>query len=157
MDIFLKIDGIRGESQDVRHTGEIELESFSWSETAATWPGGSGSGGGGRVQMEAFGVTMGVSRASPELFLAVAKGAHFKSAVLSVRHPGSTDDFLKWTLSDIVVSAYRTSDVAGANRVTDGIILLFGKIEIEYHETTASGGLGPPIKAGWDVAGNRAI
>lgn len=31
----LKIDGIDGESRDVKHTGEIEIESFSWVTTPA--------------------------------------------------------------------------------------------------------------------------
>jgi type VI secretion system secreted protein Hcp len=32
-DYFLKIDGIAGESQNPQHQGEIEVESFNWSET----------------------------------------------------------------------------------------------------------------------------
>ena len=33
-DFFLKIDGIPGESQNPRHQGEIEVESFSWSDSS---------------------------------------------------------------------------------------------------------------------------
>lgn len=33
VDFFLKIDGIKGESTDKAHKGEIEIESFSWGET----------------------------------------------------------------------------------------------------------------------------
>ena len=33
VDYFLKIDGIEGESQDSKHSKEIELESWSWGET----------------------------------------------------------------------------------------------------------------------------
>ena len=29
VDYFLKIDGIKGESQDTKHAGEIEIQSFS--------------------------------------------------------------------------------------------------------------------------------
>ena len=32
-DAFLKIEGIEGESPDAKHKGEIQLESFSWSES----------------------------------------------------------------------------------------------------------------------------
>lgn len=44
-DIFLKIDGVTGESRDSRHQGWIQIESFSW---GATQPSGmeTGSGGG---------------------------------------------------------------------------------------------------------------
>jgi len=30
VDYFLKLDGIEGESQDYKHKGEIDVESFSW-------------------------------------------------------------------------------------------------------------------------------
>ncbi len=30
VDYFLKIDGIEGESQDAKHKGEIDVESWSW-------------------------------------------------------------------------------------------------------------------------------
>ena len=32
-DYFLKIDGVKGESTDARHKGEIEIQSFSWGAT----------------------------------------------------------------------------------------------------------------------------
>jgi type VI secretion system secreted protein Hcp len=158
LDIFLKIDGIPGESTDTKHRGEIEVDSFSWGEILPAAPGGGGGGGGGavgKVQMDAFGATMAVSKASPKLFVAAAGATHIKRAVLSVRHAGSPDDFLIWTLSDVHVSSYRTSESTGAGRVTDAITLLFAKIEIEYHETTPSGGIGPAITGCWDVAQNK--
>lgn len=36
VDAFLKIDGIKGESQDSKHAGWIEVMSFSWSNQGAT-------------------------------------------------------------------------------------------------------------------------
>jgi len=41
-DYFLKINGIPGESQNPRHQGEIEVESFSWSESYLASAGGTG-------------------------------------------------------------------------------------------------------------------
>ena len=35
VDYFLKIDGIKGESQDKTHKDEIQLNSFSWGATNA--------------------------------------------------------------------------------------------------------------------------
>jgi type VI secretion system secreted protein Hcp len=45
-DMFLKIDGIEGESPDDKHKNEIQLLSFSW---GATQPGSAAHGGGGGV------------------------------------------------------------------------------------------------------------
>ena len=30
VDMFLKLDGIEGESKDAKHAGEIDIESFAW-------------------------------------------------------------------------------------------------------------------------------
>jgi type VI secretion system secreted protein Hcp len=42
VDYFLKIDGIPGESKDAKHKGEIDVEAWSWGETASVpiGPGG---------------------------------------------------------------------------------------------------------------------
>ena len=45
VDYFLKFDGIKGESADAKHKDEIDIESWSWGETHALGPGGSGGGG----------------------------------------------------------------------------------------------------------------
>ena len=63
-DIFLKIDGIVGEAQHVKHKNEIAVESYSWSESAAPFPGGATGLSVGRVQMQGFSVSMKASKAS---------------------------------------------------------------------------------------------
>ena len=35
VDYFIKFDGIKGESADVKHKDEIDVESWSWGETNA--------------------------------------------------------------------------------------------------------------------------
>ena len=82
---FLKIDGIAGESQDQRHQGEIEVESFSWGEThSASAPGATAAG---KVNIQDLEVMKRLDKASPLLMLAAASGQHFKSAVLTAQTP----------------------------------------------------------------------
>ena len=38
IEMFLKIDGIPGESTDARHPDEIDIESWAWGETNAVNP-----------------------------------------------------------------------------------------------------------------------
>ena len=47
---YLKLGGIKGESTDDKHKGQIEILSWSWGETNATHAGGGG-GGAGKVSM----------------------------------------------------------------------------------------------------------
>ena len=49
VDMFLKIDGIKGESQDKKHKDQIDLMSWSWGASNAG-SHSTGGGGGGWTQ-----------------------------------------------------------------------------------------------------------
>lgn len=153
VDYFLKIDGIEGESQDSKHRGEIEIESWSFGEVQTGTASHGGGLGAGRVQMQDFNFVMKVNKASPKLFLACARGDHIKSAVLTCRKAGKEQqEYLKVTFSDILVSSFQTSGSGGADVLPmDQISLNFSKIEFEYREQKPDGTLGGAIKAHYDL------
>ena len=153
VDYFLKIDGIAGESQDSKHKGEIELESFSWGATQAGGTGGGGGGGAGKVQMQDFHFVMTVNKASPKLFLACASGQHLKDATFVARKAGKDQqEFLVYKFTDILVSSYQTGGSAHGDVIpTDQISLNFAKIEVSYSPQDEKGKTGNPIKAGYDL------
>lgn len=159
VDYFLKIDGIDGESADSKHKGEIQLESFSWGATQQGTSSMGGGAGAGRVNMQDFHFVMGVNKASPKLMLACANGEHIKKAVLTCRKAGKDQqEFLKVTLSDVLVSSYQTGGSGGASILpTDQISLNFTKVEVEYKEQKADGTLGGATKAGYDVKANKKL
>src|SRR5919108_4062049 len=112
VDLFLKLDGIQGESLDKAHKGEIELESFSWGESNAAPPAGGG-GGAGKVQIQDLHVVAHVNKASPSLVLACATGKHLKDAVLTARKAGKgQQEFLVFKFTDVLVSSYQISGTA---------------------------------------------
>src|ERR1700682_1008808 len=109
VDYFLKLDGIKGESTDSKHKGEIDIESFSWGATQSGTHSSGGGGGAGKVQMQDFHFVMKVNTASPKLMEACATGEHIKSAILICRKAGKEQqEFLKWTFTDLLVSSYQT-------------------------------------------------
>ncbi len=158
VDLFLKLDGITGESADARHPGEIEVLAFSWAEHQSVPAGGSGGGGAGKVQIGELHVVMRTSKASPPLMLACAKGSHIKTAVLSSRRHGNAGqkDFLVIKLSDVSVTSYRigATESGEDDLPTDQVSLAFGKIEYGYHPQKPDGSLAPAITATWDVKKN---
>lgn len=157
VDYFLKIDGIEGESQDSKHKGEIQIESFSWGETNTGSAVQGGGFGAGKVAMQDFHFTMTVNKSSPKLMLACANGQHIKTAVLTARKAGKDQqEFLKWTLSDILVSSYQHGGSQGDVIPVDQISFNFGKVDMEYKEQKADGTLGGAIKGGWDQKANKA-
>jgi type VI secretion system secreted protein Hcp len=159
VDMFLKIDGIQGESTDAGHADEIDIFSYTWGESQPAVASSGGSAAAGRVTMQDFHFAMQVNKASPKLFLACANGARIKNTILTVRRSGANPvEFLKWTLTDVTVASYQTALGAPSSEPpTEQVSLRFTKIETEYTPVKPDGSLGVPIKEGWDLTTNRAV
>ncbi len=157
-DMFLKIDGVEGESLDDAHKKEIELLSFSF---GATQPGSAGHGGGsgvGKVQVHDFQFSKYFDKASPKLFEACAVGKHTPKVTLVCRKAGGKqEEYLKVTLSEVIVSSIQNSGSGGDSLPTESVSLNFSKIEIEYKPQDEKGGLGGVVKAGWDLTKNVKV
>lgn len=157
-DMFLKIDGIEGESLDDKHKNEIELLSFSW---GATQPGSAGHGGGsgvGKVQVHDFQCAKYFDKSSPKLFEACATGKHTPKVVLTCRKAGGAQqEYMKVTFSEVIVSSIQDSGSGGDSLPTESVTLNFSKIEIEYKPQDEKGNLGGVVKAGWDLAKNVKV
>jgi type VI secretion system secreted protein Hcp len=113
---FLKLDGIKGESTDKIHKGEIEIDGFSLSAQGSIQASGGGGGAGKTIQ--SFQITKKLDKASPLLFQAVATGQHFKDAVLSFTRKagGKEQTYLKFEFQGILISGVQdgASDKASA-------------------------------------------
>jgi type VI secretion system secreted protein Hcp len=158
VDLFLKIDGIQGESKDAKHANEIDVDAFSWGETNVVSHAGGGGGGAGKVAMQDFHFTKRLDKASPVLFLACASGKHFPKAILSARKAGQgQQDYLVITLSDVVVSGYQVGGAESGEAGVDQTSLAFSRIVFEYRPQKPDGSLAPAVKAGWDLKTNKAI
>lgn len=142
--MFLKLDGIPGESPDSKHKNEIAVDSFSWSADRAP---------GGKPGFNAMTVTMPVGKASPKMFLHTAGGLKITRSVLSVRRAGSSDDFLKWILTDSLITSYKTVGNTHGDGVMDQVTLVPGKIEVELKPADGSA----TAKAGWDLRTGKSV
>ena len=158
VDAFLKLDGIKGESQDSKHKDEIEIESFSWGVTQSGTLAFGGGGGAGKAQFQDFHFTNKVSKASPQLFLKCVTGEHIKIGTLSLRKAGGEGpgiEFYKITLSDVLVSSYQSGGSAGGDIPTDQFSLNFAKVEYSFATQKADGTIGETINAGFDLKQNK--
>jgi len=141
VDMFLKLDGIDGESQDSTHKGWIEVDSFSWGVSNTSIGSATGGAGAGKASFQDLHFEQLFDKSSAQLALYCASGKHISSAILSVRKAGGSTDaagnasleFLKIKMTDVLVSSFQ---VAGANgeddRPTEGASLNFLKIEFDY-------------------------
>ena len=97
LNMFIKIDSIKGESQDDKHKDEIDVLSWSWGleQTAETLSGGGG--GAGKVSVHDLAITKRTDIATPQLMLACTNGKRIKEALLTVGRP---DRLCNLTLAD---------------------------------------------------------
>jgi len=154
VDSFLEIEDIPGESPDQAHPNSIELPDFSWGLTNAAAHAGGGGGGAGKVVFQDFHFVKRVDKASPELFLRCASGAHIKKAVLFVRKAGKDGaDYYKVTLEDLLVTSFGAVG-PGDEGPEERVSMNFGKIEFEY-ALQGPGGERAPVKASWDLVASK--
>jgi type VI secretion system secreted protein Hcp len=159
-DIFLKLDGIKGESTDDKHKDEIDVMSFSWGLTQSGTAAAGGGGGAGKVQFQDFHFTSKVNKASPNLMLSCATGQHIKEGTITVRKAGEgrgDGNYLVIKMSDVLISSYQSSGSAGGDVPSDATSMAFAKIEYSYYPQKADGSLDAPITAGWDLKANKKV
>jgi type VI secretion system secreted protein Hcp len=166
-DFFVKIGDIKGESNDAKHKGEIDV--FSWSFGAAQ-PGASaiaGHGAGvGKVQFRDFHITKYVDASTPKLMLACASGQHFPELTFTARRAGGTQaEYLKIKLTNVLISSFETNSHGAETGPTpqkaslplDSITLNYAKIEVNYKAQNPDGTEGANTQAGWDLQQNQKV
>lgn len=155
-DAFLKLDGIKGESQDRNHPDEIEVFSFSWGVTQSGTSATGGGGGAGKASFQDLHFVSAVHKGSPSLMLSCATGQHIKSGLLTVRKAGSQAfDFLKIKLEDVLVSSYLPA-ASTEDTPSEEVSLNFAKIEFDYQLQRADGAAGDLFSAVFDRVANKA-
>jgi type VI secretion system secreted protein Hcp len=156
-DIFLKINGIDGETQDSSHKNEIEVLAWDWSiEQQSTMHAGSG-GGAGKATVSDLSFEHFIDRASPNLMKYCLTGKHINEAVLVVRKAGGNPlEYLKLTMTDVLVTKVSPKgSVDDEVRMREKVALSFSKVKQEYVVQNAQGGSGGAVTAGYDIKGNK--
>jgi type VI secretion system secreted protein Hcp len=155
-DYFLKIDGIKGESQDDKHKDEIHVSSFSFGVTNSGTGGSNLGSGGGRSNIQDMHFTKVVDQASPNLFLACATGKHFDNATVTVRRAGEDpQEYLIYKLTEVFVSSITTSGHEGGGIGQESVSLNFSKVEINYTPQNADGTPGSVNTKSYDLKANK--
>lgn len=158
IDMFLKIDGIKGESKDDKHKDEIHIESYSWGATNVGTHGTGGGGGAGKVSMHDISIMKLIDVSTADLFYHCVSGKHLSTATLFVRKAGEKPlEYLKVKLTDILVSSIQHSGANGSDQLMESLSLNYAKMEIEYTPQNEKGGGGSTSKAGWDIKANKKV
>ena len=158
VDMFLKLDGIKGESYDHKHKGEIHIESFSWGMSQVGVHGAGGGGGAGKVSVHDISITKLLDKSSPALMLNCCNGKHIKEGLITVRKAGENPvEYMKIKLTDILISGVQEAGHGNA-LLTENVTLNFAKFHVDYQEQGSDGKpTGSPQSMGWDVKANQKL
>jgi len=156
VDVFLKIDGIEGETKDSKHPNEIELLNWSWGVSQQGTMAANLGGGAGKANFGDLMWTHNVDKSSHKLMLACATGQHIPSASLAVRKAGGEQqDYIIIKLTDILVSSVQTS--ASSEVPTESVSFNYAKVEFEYKTQDEKGKVGAPNKFGYSLKENKKV
>ena len=140
VDMFLKLDGIDGESVDQRYEKWIECLSFSWGisdGSKATNPPGKAPTA-RRAQVTDLSITKFLDAASPKLFESCCEGAHLSDATLIMRKAGEKPlEFYKIKLQDVLISSVQNGG-AGGGIATELVTFSFGSSIISAADAKGS-------------------
>ena len=118
---FLKLDGIRGDSKQSKHKGELEIESWSFGEDSRGSFGYGGGEGDSKVASECIHFTKLPDSSSELLLLACAQGKQIEKAVLTCERydGGELRSFFAFTFKGVMVNSFQTS---GSNKETFSLV-----------------------------------
>jgi type VI secretion system secreted protein Hcp len=151
-DIFVRIDGIEGDVQEVSHVGWIRA--FAVGNSVSSSSSNTGVGGLPTV-VTAFSdvsVLKGIDRASPALFVAAATGEQRRAVdVEFVR--GGEDPFVYFRiqLTDVLITGVRTNASSRDQNITEFVTFAFERIRWEYRVQRPDGTPGGSVVGCWDM------
>jgi type VI secretion system secreted protein Hcp len=162
-ELFLKLDGVRGESTDSRHKDEIDLLSYTQSMVGPFARGATSAGAAGKAMCGTVTVVKYVDLSSPELILFALNGRHIPKAVITFQKQGQQAEYYKVTLDDVIITEVEQSDTRlnfpnpAPPRATEKVTLMGRRFTFEYTAQKPDGTAGAKPKAGWDcVAASKA-
>jgi type VI secretion system secreted protein Hcp len=155
VDMFMKIDDIKGEATDAKHKGLIEVISWSWGMSQnGNAHMGTGAGA-GKVDVQNLSFTKYVDTSTPNLIKLCCKGKHFDTATLYVRKAASDKpmEYLKIEMYKGLVSTLQVQGAGSDDKLVESCSLNFASFKIYYTPQT-DGAAGAEIPASWNMAKN---
>lgn len=160
-DIYLQIDGIKGESQDSKHTGWIECDSVNWAVTQPKSANASSNGGhtAERCELTEISLSKTADLTSPLLLQLCAMGKTIPKAKFEFMRADGAGEPIKYyeiELENVLIAHVAPSVAAGAI-MGESIGLKFSKVRWKYTQQKIGGGAAGNTTGGWCLATNRHV
>ncbi|NHZ89855.1 type VI secretion system tube protein Hcp [Massilia sp. CCM 8733] len=158
-DVYLQLDGIKGESTDAGHKDWIEVSRVTWSvyQPGASTASTSGGLTTGRAELSDLSFKKLADMASPILQQHCAMGKTIAKASFQFMRAdgdGKPVNYYTVDLENVIVSSV-TPDSGDSGIVTEYVHLAYSKMKWKYTRQGIKGGPEGNSAGGWDCASNR--
>lgn len=143
-DIFIKIDGITGESQDAIHEDEIDVLTWRWQVSQSSSMLSGSGGGAAKATVSDLEFTHALDRATPNLAKYCFSGQHIPKAILTLRKAGGiAHEYFRIILYDVVIT--HVEPLGSADGCDEQVHLSFATMKQEYILQNQRGGNGGAV------------
>lgn len=159
MSVFVKYEGIKGESSDSGHEGWMDVESISWGVGRQINSNSSTQGDreSSNAVISDLQVTRFMDSATPKVFIesCCGTGKEVKIHLTKTGKGSGSDVFMEYTLKNALISNYTVSaHTQENNRPTETITISFVDVEVKYTPYDEDGNAEAAIAVGFDTATN---
>jgi type VI secretion system secreted protein Hcp len=147
VDQFLKVDGVKGDSQDSSRFNDIDILAWSWGASSVT------KGRGTSCNIQDVSITKYVDSASPVLLMGQLNGTVYATAQLAVRSVGSSAsgttplEYILIDFNNVRITSLSTGGSGGEDRLTENLSFSFSDATYTYTPQTIDTSPGTPITA----------
>lgn len=161
IDVYLQIDGIKGESTDDSHKDWIECRSVQWevlqpkSATASTGGGHTAE----RCEHKEIAIAKHADLATPLLLQNCSSGKTIPKAKFEFMRADGKGDRIKYfeiELENVLISGV-TPVVVEGDILNESVSLKYSKVKWKYTQQKIGGGSGGNTSGGWDLSANKVI
>jgi type VI secretion system secreted protein Hcp len=159
IDAYLHIGDIKGESQDDKHKGWIEVTGVHWgvSQPRATAVSTAGGHTSGKADVHEVSFEKLADLASPVLFRTCAMGKTIPKArfeFFRADGDGVRVKYFEIELENVMISNVSPTSANGGT-ISESVHLASSKFKCSYTQQRIGGGAGGSTAGGWDSAANK--
>lgn len=161
IDVYLHIEGIKGESADAGHKDWIECKSVQWevlqpkSATASTGGGHTAE----RCEHKDIVIAKLADLASPLLLQNCSSGKTIPKAKIEFLRADGQGERIKYfdiELENVLISSVSPM-INGGEILSEHLSLKYSRVKWKYTQQKVGGGSGGNTSGGWDLSANKTI